>query len=611
MVRNKEVQSILQADFLGNYIISGGVETVLVLWQLDTGQKQHLPHLSATIESIVVSPTGSSYAVRLANNSAMIISTAELQSKFSISGIQIPMTRELTKGSQHSAYLTTTSRREALNSLRLPLTASSSGSDRLLLAVPASSSRNSFRESTNAAFLQTLHVSSGSQIAKQALTRNSITSLNMSPNSRPIEGPNVTLVKISNDGQWLATIDEWMPPREDVASMSKDENITHEVQRNRLEVFLKFWAWNDERKIWELVSRIDNPHGSSGDFSKSGGSILDLVAEPSSPGFGTVGHDLDRIVKVWKPHIRYRNGLVVQAKDGTSLASWSCRRVIKIPDSNIVDDRIIDHQTQAALAFSVDGSLLVLGYQTQSESLIHVIDVQNSRISYSLPNLVYGSLKGVGIIDRYLMILSNGLIIWDLVDDQIHYAYSLVTRPDNGKQRLLMAVDQRSGTFAVVMPKESKKRSGKDKWKMELAVFYPAHSMPLFTETLPRSLVGLVPASQHRGFLAITTAAELRTLSPSSHFDHDADILPKSVKPTTAGLDILFVNDTRVVVPSATKIDCPIPMRKMVAPVVESSENVPLVRQHQIAAIFDTGPSFALPSMSNLFERVALVFSKT
>jgi NET1-associated nuclear protein 1 (U3 small nucleolar RNA-associated protein 17) len=39
----------------GNYVISGGTETVLVLWQLDTGKHQFLPHMSATIQNVVVS----------------------------------------------------------------------------------------------------------------------------------------------------------------------------------------------------------------------------------------------------------------------------------------------------------------------------------------------------------------------------------------------------------------------------------------------------------------------------------------------------------------------------------------------------------------------------
>ncbi len=55
---------------------------------LDTGKHQFLPHMSATIQNVVVSPSGSSYAVQLADNSAMVLSTAELEPTANISGIQ-------------------------------------------------------------------------------------------------------------------------------------------------------------------------------------------------------------------------------------------------------------------------------------------------------------------------------------------------------------------------------------------------------------------------------------------------------------------------------------------------------------------------------------------
>ena len=50
-----------------------------MLWQLDTNLKQFLPHLSAAIESLAVSPKGTLYALRLSDNSVIVLSTAELE----------------------------------------------------------------------------------------------------------------------------------------------------------------------------------------------------------------------------------------------------------------------------------------------------------------------------------------------------------------------------------------------------------------------------------------------------------------------------------------------------------------------------------------------------
>src|SRR6478609_4538449 len=69
-------------------MISGGSENALVLWQLDTGKKDFLPHLAASVENITVSANGSSYAVHLDDNSVMVLSTAEMKPTAYIAGIQ-------------------------------------------------------------------------------------------------------------------------------------------------------------------------------------------------------------------------------------------------------------------------------------------------------------------------------------------------------------------------------------------------------------------------------------------------------------------------------------------------------------------------------------------
>ena len=72
----------------GNYLISGGRETVLILWQLETSRRQELPHLTSAIDNIVVSPSGSSYLIQLADNSAMVLSTSELSPTAYVAGLQ-------------------------------------------------------------------------------------------------------------------------------------------------------------------------------------------------------------------------------------------------------------------------------------------------------------------------------------------------------------------------------------------------------------------------------------------------------------------------------------------------------------------------------------------
>ncbi|KAG7109001.1 U3 small nucleolar RNA-associated protein 17 like [Verticillium longisporum] len=63
----------------GHYLVSGGSENTLVLWQVDTAITTYLPHLPGAIENIVVSPSGAQYAIHLDDNSSMVISTSEMK----------------------------------------------------------------------------------------------------------------------------------------------------------------------------------------------------------------------------------------------------------------------------------------------------------------------------------------------------------------------------------------------------------------------------------------------------------------------------------------------------------------------------------------------------
>jgi NET1-associated nuclear protein 1 (U3 small nucleolar RNA-associated protein 17) len=91
---HREAVSAVKFSRDGNYLISGGRESVLVIWQLETGHKQFLPHLTAEIERIVVSPKGTQYALQMGDNSIMVLSTTELKPVANFAGLQLPVMNE-------------------------------------------------------------------------------------------------------------------------------------------------------------------------------------------------------------------------------------------------------------------------------------------------------------------------------------------------------------------------------------------------------------------------------------------------------------------------------------------------------------------------------------
>ena len=581
----------------GNYIISGGMETVLVLWQLDTGKKQFLPHLSAAIESIVVSPSGLCYAIRLANNSVKIISTTELQPTFSMSGVQISHQNQVfAMSAPHVPIVGLSHRRTRAERIRVPATMSPS-SGQLLLAAPAASSpssRTGVPQDLNAAFLQTVDIKSGRQISNQALTRTKVTSLNMGPEANIIEGPNVILLQISHDSQWLATVDEWSPPILDIDPLVIDAKATFKEHRLRMEVFLKFWAWNSDKNTWELTSRVDGPHTGQSCGSRIGGKVLDLNADPSSVGFATVGED--RIIKLWRAKKRKRNGVEVRNKDKKLLFDWSCRFSITLPIN--INPLYLQSFTppHAKLAISEDGSLLAVGHQLSTDALVHMIDTDNGNTVSTLTDLISGHLQGLGIIHRYLVLLSNELVVWDLVDNEICWSFSLGSDAPESKrihEPAHLAIDQRNQTFAVSVPKSSKKALSR------LTIFDPSSPNYLSTHELPRNLKVLLSLTQRKAYLAIDTRAEIRIITPRSQTVQALKFSVPSQEISTAGLENLFINGQTTKVDPVFKDD-----RSL-----SDSDDIAVVRQHQLTEIFDR-PSSELPSMTILFQEVAKLFSK-
>ncbi|KAL2039315.1 hypothetical protein N7G274_007983 [Stereocaulon virgatum] len=595
----------------GNYLISGGQETTLVLWQLETGQRQHLPHLGAPIESIVVSPSGSSYSVRLADNSAMILSTTELKPTFSISGIQIPSTMKSSRIELPFTPTIDTPVQCMKPAQRLRFAACmSSGS--LLLAVPPSvTSRQTATAPQNSSYLQTFDIGGGQHISRQALTRTKVTDLNMGPESNTIEEPHVAHIQASADGQWLATVDEWMPPRRDLAPLAFDQERVVEERISRQEVFLKFWCWKEETKIWELVSRIENPHASQSGNPYDKGRVLELASDPSTTAFATIGED--GIVKTWRPAIRRRHGLEVRSKDGISLTTWHCKHAILLEATDIITEKSAQG---AKLAYSQDGSVLAAGLQMSTPSPIYLIDAYSGEIRSVQTGSCSGPLLGLGIIDKYLIILSFELCVWNLVTDERQYGIQL---KENGlpceKQIVMMhlAVDAQNGLFAIAVPQVGKVPNMTPRSKSQVAVFEPANASPVLLTSLPNAITNLLPAARRKGFHTIDSAAEVRTLTPSQSSTSVPMALPEYENAAFRGLTNIFGNGqtAKAVGDGAGKLAGLLTSNRdsTTRELRVQRDDAVVVSADRLAELFNVKPAYALPPVTKLFEQVASLYN--
>ncbi|POS82622.1 hypothetical protein EPUL_005723, partial [Erysiphe pulchra] len=598
----------------GNYVISGGEETVLVLWQLETGKKQFLPHMSSIIENIVVSPKGSAYAIQLSDNSTMVLSTADLLPKTYISGIQAPIIQL----SNHLKSRNLKARGKSwLKPLiqRVPAIVNPAITSQILLAVGSHGEVEAKRPLLMSnPFLQTFDLTVCKSISTQALTRTNITNVNAAPTAHFLIEPRVTHLKISFDGLWLATVDQWTPPDYDYDFLKySGKDLSTEIDHWR-EICLKFWQFNTKSLSWELVSRIDKPHLHS-DGSGESGIILDLVAKPGFQQFTTIGSD--RTVKTWSPKSRERNGVLVRGNMNNILKNWICVNTVKLGRVNLVNLDGKDSQKNpitGCISFSDDASVLAAAIGGKNEFL-HCIDTDSGVIRASYPGLIEDEIFGMEFLGQDLVILSNKLLSFDVVSEEVRHAFKLRSlieclSIDQKQEMIHLAIDPQSKTFAVALPKLS---SGPEQLvgaTSELVVFHQDKYQPVFKGLFPSIITAILPTIGSKGYLIIDATAEIYT------------VLRKGCQAITSLAQATSALQTDVISPAALSNESP---KLSLLQQLEDDKNddddndnerttinqeqgengeieeFPVVTPHQLEQIFHIGPAFALPPIEELF----------
>jgi NET1-associated nuclear protein 1 (U3 small nucleolar RNA-associated protein 17) len=571
---------------------------------LATGKAQHLPHLTAAIENIVVSPSGSSYAVSLANNSVIVISTAELDAKTNIVGIQTrrvdpeQLPKEMKSGKPAISVME-----------QVPLAVDPNNTQQLLFSVPSSQPRRYNESLRPQPYLQTFDIANQRPVARQALTRNNATDPNMGPEGQRIVEPNVKFLQVSHDGQWLATVDEWLPPQTDTGFLNEGNPEFSEEQRMlRRETYLKMWRRDEKNGQWVLETRIDAPH-----FLEDvcgNGRVQDLVAHPTQHAFASIGED--HVLQVWKPKTRLRDGIVVRGADDKGLVTWSLHRSVALPQPNKLwlSEATQQHARTSRLAYSPDGSILAAGISGTSEAdrgLIHLIDADSAIIRRSMPEIDATALCNIGIVGRYMVAITDSIIVWDLVYDNIVYCASITTTGVDQFERtsiIRLATSEADGTFAVSLPQfeQNENPSRKTKKALSKIFVYSTNSKePLWYHTVPGITLGLVARKGETGYIALDSVSCIRTIIPTAG--------SLALRPATQIEDVeaLSINDAPVEdedIPEGSA------NRAFGDILLENEYDMPVVRQQDLENIFHNdnapqAPKEVFSAVLRLFGGVA------
>ncbi|KAE8548555.1 hypothetical protein EYB25_008933 [Talaromyces marneffei] len=569
---HREAVASLRWSRDGNYIISGGKESVLVFWQLDSGRRNFLPHLSSPIRSITLSSVGALYAVQFADRSITVISATELNSVATIDGLQLPSSLEaLVDINDRSVERSLGAGLPAILHPRQP--------EQLLLASPSG-------DSSSLTFLQTFNIQTGLQVARQALARTNVTVLNKGPEGTPILPPNVEFMELSGNGQCLATIDSWSPHQKDVEP-SLGPLLDNAQLQKRKEVFLKFWHWSEAQGIWELATRVETPHLA---LSGEAVQILSLKARSDRSEFVTLGSDLT--IKVWQPTARYTTSAKSQSRSNTMEHTWK--------NLTSIDLSYAGHDiTTGAMSFSEDGSILAVGLK----NAVHLIDTRQWSVYCSRQVFSADSIRSVEFQGRYLIILSEqSLAVWNVVDDVIQTPATPASSSSGSFKNIALAVDSSTDTFAVVtktlganLPSQPSRKT-----THSITVYSTSTMTPLSESGLENAPIKFLADPNNGGYIAIDVAANLWRFShPNRNIQALAESSEESGRQLSAvgaGLDNIFGRAGQKTLEQTRSIQQP---------------TTPTLKLENLGGIFDRAPPFALPPATALFKDVvnALVSS--
>lgn len=222
----------------GAYLLSGGEESVVVIWQLDTGHKQFLPRLGGSIASITISPNNRFYCLGLDDNSIRLVNSITQSIEQVIQGLQYAQADNATNPLSTGLIIEPRNHHVVLNGVQGSI---------------------QFYDANADSHVMDLEVVPMNRISRTG--------------EKEIVHAHVAHVAFLKSGEWMATVD------------MRDDNVTTP------ELFLKFWRWNPDTQAYILHTRVDYPHAKP---------ITSLIFNPvSSQGPMAITTSEDKTFKVW------------------------------------------------------------------------------------------------------------------------------------------------------------------------------------------------------------------------------------------------------------------------------------------------------------------------
>ncbi|KAK6867974.1 NET1-associated nuclear protein 1 [Candida tropicalis] len=403
-----------------NYLLSGGMEKVLVFWQLETEKKQFLPRLNGTIEKISIDTHKNDYiSLELRVDSIdniheiLVISAIDLVSRLSVNTIRPRFAHNI---------------KNTINKTKKKYTKNSSDFDKLKIRYDYSCNFEINPKTKNLYFPNDSSIQAFDLFKnEQVFIQHAAPVLNVGKvrSETKLLDPSVTLLKFTHDGEWMCTFDEF-----------KNTEVDDLLLKNEKQYALKFWKFIENKDNtstaatpgnssktghWELTTKIIDPHGNN--------PILSMIPAPTSyfNGLAFLTADNKGGLRIWRPS--FPKEAYKTSSQRSQQTAWTLR---KSRSPGALSSEAV------ALSWSDDSSLIFLGHEC-------TITTINSKTledtpDFKIPSLSGSRVRSLNLVDNNLVVLSKTRISsFDLISGELTGLVAKVNTTYGGKN--LIAID--------------------------------------------------------------------------------------------------------------------------------------------------------------------------
>lgn len=463
------------------YLLSGGLEKVLVLWHLDSDNHQFLPRLNGIIDKINIDTNKTDcYSLLLGSNDGihhemLTISAVDLISRLTVNSARprlVPNIENTLRRAFKKVGL-------ADNLAQLPIR-----HDYTLPAAVHPVNKHLFFPA--GANIQTYDWTLQEQYSLQNAA--AVLLIGKVRSETKLVDPVVTHVSFTNDGSWMVTIDTVVSSAVDNLLSKNDEYYA-----------LKFWKHIDgknEPSRWELACKIIDPHG-------HGKKLLSIKPAPSSnESVSFLSADDKGGVRIWRPQKNLSNS--------NQQTAWSLYKTTTggITSSNAVD-----------VCWSKDASAVFLAHDTS----VTVLDGQKLLVISQLSGIADSPIRSLETVNDHLLVVSQTRIAsYDLIRSK----FSFIIRANFPEgARHITAIDHDSNLICVAANYYEK---GDDTLavKSKLFVFDHNNLQPKYTKSHDLGITSVQHASGSFLFVDLDARVGIITPSLTEYPEYNEEIKP-------------------------------------------------------------------------------------